>query len=725
MAKRKFLIALLLAVIVLVPYFVFNLFPPEVPYGWENNRFLSGTFDLSRQQLPPVYQEVRRWLDTQVQPGDIFRLFWLPIDPAVVSNLEFLYPDAPTFFPRFDERNYTQTIFDYMQNAPNLGWSTGLGKLLANANVKYVIVNLSANDGGGIWKQQGPISLSPWGPSYDLKYYFTGDPKAYEKFLDNQHHLRVVTQDQRFVVYENLDFVPYFSAYRSSYLVLPASALDQRIPTFSGYNYSNNLLKNGGFENGLQNWGLQGNWGVSSSSHSGNYAIEGNATGEEWIQARQDVNLPENTSYYVSGWMKAQNVDQAHLKLTFYNSTGFPILNTNPQSGKDGSWEWLHVVQAGVSPKGTSWVAILLVGGWSLDRMNPGLTWFDDISFFEGYYPNPSPIHSWAYPILMASSVGGLLSDVPTFSDRSLVVSAEVISPSSVNDESVKQIGDRSSGLILMGDARSNSTLTTWIDRFPRLIFVYEAESVLQPESGRWEHLEAPSIGIPKGIMVDGAGQATQNFFVPRNSNYTIAVHILDNGKTTLKLDNNSLGWAPFLDNSGQSNSWYQSNTVALRYGQHQMTIITNSSSTVVDKIVLLSSIATTFRLGDLAPGDSPRVNFTKISSTHYSLQLSSQGPVFILFGETYDSSWNGYDGNLRLNHDPVPFHLYWSNLYELASFGRTTVEVYFEHQESRNAIITIWGSGWILSLGYISFGYRRRIVEFARKMKSGLGKWV
>jgi hypothetical protein len=50
---------------------------------------------------------------------------------------------------------------------------------------------------------------------------------------------------------------------------------------------------------------------------------------------------------------------------------------------------------------------------------------------------------------------------------------------------------------------------------------------------------------------------------------------------------------------------------------------------------------------------------------------------------------------------------------------------VYFEHQEGRNAIITIWGAGWLLSVSYLGFGFRRRIVEFARKIKSRGRRWV
>ncbi len=718
MATRKFLVALLLVVVILAPDFVYNLYPQEVPYGWLSSRFVNGTFDLTKQALPPVYQEVRQWLNSQVKPGDIFRLFWLPIDPAVLSNIEFLYPDAPPFFPRFDERNYTQTIFDYVNNAPNFGWDTGLGKMLANANVKYVIVNLSANDGGGIWSQQGPPSLSPWGPGYDLRYFFTGDPRGYEQLLDHEQHLKPILREQHFVVYENLDFIPYFTAYRSSYFVLPENMLDQRIPNFSVYNYSIDLVQNGGFENGLHSWSLGGNWTSNSLSHSGAYSIEANKTAEGWIVARQDIAFPENASYYLSAWTRAQNVKQSHLKLTFYNSTGSPLLDTYPQTGTDGTWDWQHASEAGVSPQGTSSVAILLMGGWSLDKTNPGLTWFDDISFFNAYYPNPSPIHFWAYPTLMASSVGNLLSDIPTFDRGSLIVSTEAVSPVSITNESVKQVAQLSSGLILMGDALPNPILPTWIDQFPRLIFVYEPEAVLQPESGRWDHLKVPSIGTPAGIALTGAGHASQNFFVPRTSNYTIAIRLTTNGNVTLKVDSIELGSGLFSDNQWQSTTWYQSDNVVLGQGEHELTVITTGSSTIVEKIVMLSSTGRTFRLEDLAPGPAPIVSFSEMSPTHYSLTINAQGPLFVLFGETYDPSWNAYGGRVLLKHQAVPFHMYWSNLYIIGSSDGTTIEVYFEHQATRNTIIVIWGAGWLLSLAYVSFAYRNRAFTFLQKMK-------
>jgi hypothetical protein len=149
------------------------------------------------------------------------------------------------------------------------------------------------------------------------------------------------------------------------------------------------------------------------------------------------------------------------------------------------------------------------------------------------------------------------------------------------------------------------------------------------------------------------------------------------------------------------------------------MTVITNSSSSIVDKIVMLSSIGKTFRLQDLAPGVAPSISFSKTSSTHYALQISSEGPVFVLFGETYDASWNARIGNVVLNHQSVPFHMYWSTLYTSANLSQTKVEVNFDQQEQRNAIITIWGVGWLLSLSYVSFASRERIVRLSRKLKS------
>ncbi len=716
---KKSALVLLFFGIMIAPNFTYNIWPQMVPFGWSSKQFMTGNFDLSRHVVPSVYYEVRGWLDANVQPGDVFRVFWLPIDPTILSNLISFYPDTPVFFPRFDERNYTQVIFTYLLQAPSSGWNNGLGKLLANANVKYVVVNLSANEGGGIWKQEGPIALSPWGPAWDLNYYFTGDPKNYAKALDREQGLRLVAQEKHFLVYENLDFVAYVSTYRRALLVAPKNILDQKTPVFSVYNYSNNLVVNGGFEKGLAPWTLAGNWQVSTNAHSGNASLEGRTLEKGWIAASQDIPLKGNDGYYLSGWMRIENVKQSHVKLLFYNESGNLLLTTYPQPGTDGTKDWWYFSESGASPRGTATVTVLLMGGWSLDNTNNATTWFDDISLVEGYYPVPSPLRDSSYDILLASSMNNLISDVPGFDDGSnLIVSGDVLARNAITDERMKQFAAISSGLVFLGDAIRSQLDTEWVLQHPQLLFVYEAESVLQPQRGIWQHLEGPSFGNNQAVEVVGSGQGVQNFYVPRNSYYTITVRGTGEQNVSVKIDDENLTIVPFVDPSGRPSNWYETEGLFLTLGEHKLTLTTSGNSTAFDKIMMISSIGGPVRLADIAGGKATSLSFARLGGIQYNVRIESNGPSFIILGESFDPDWNAYANGVKLSHYALPFHMYWPNVFYLKMGGSNIVQIAFEKQGLRNETVAVWAVGWASSLAYIGYSSKGTLVRIISKPK-------
>lgn len=82
---RRILFSVILGLIVLTPTLTYNIWSNMVPYGWANQRFLVGDFDLANKVIPSVYYEVREWLDKSPQSERPFRIFWLPIDPAIHS----------------------------------------------------------------------------------------------------------------------------------------------------------------------------------------------------------------------------------------------------------------------------------------------------------------------------------------------------------------------------------------------------------------------------------------------------------------------------------------------------------------------------------------------------------------------------------------------------------------------------------------------------------------
>jgi chitinase len=69
-----------------------------------------------------------------------------------------------------------------------------------------------------------------------------------------------------------------------------------------------NILTNSGFEAGnLSGWTCS-NGAVSTSAHSGSYALAGNATASDTAQCTQSVTVVPNTTYTVSAWVRGNPV---------------------------------------------------------------------------------------------------------------------------------------------------------------------------------------------------------------------------------------------------------------------------------------------------------------------------------------------------------------------------------------------------------------------------------
>jgi hypothetical protein len=185
------------------PIFAWGFLPSSLllysPFDVRN--YIDGP-DLSRYQVPSVYEHVRDWLMEHGWNQTSFRIAWLPLDPV---RTVFTY--IPNTF--FSTEKINELVFGSLVYG-----GTNFGDLVGSFGVKYVIVNLAQQE--PVEWHQGRPRLLGWG----LKWYPIGDPNEFVKLLSRQKNLKLVENNTDFVVFENLAFVPKISIPYAKGLVL-------------------------------------------------------------------------------------------------------------------------------------------------------------------------------------------------------------------------------------------------------------------------------------------------------------------------------------------------------------------------------------------------------------------------------------------------------------------------------------------------------------------------
>jgi hypothetical protein len=172
------------------------------------------------------------------------------------------------------------------------------------------------------------------------------------------------------------------------------------------------------------------------------------------------------------------------------------------------------------------------------------------------------------------------------------------------------------------------------------------------------------------------------------------------------------------LDSGSDQLNWYESQNRFLGIGNHTLTVSASGNQTVFDKIVMISSTKGPGRLEDFAQGSSTNLEMTKIATTEYTAKITSESPAFVVLGETYHSDWNAYVNGVKLSHLPLPFQMYWSNVFFLGKSGQNLVDISFGRQVMRNTLVAFWAVGWASSLAYIGISSRSGIARMILKLK-------
>ena len=884
-SATRTIVSFTLIATILIPTSAYNVWPDN-----SSTEYMMGNLDLSSYVVPPAYNDIRLWMDENLQQNESFRIFWLPMDPAIESILMMYFHDTPSYYPRYEDKDYIQPITNYLQNAPQFGWTNGLGRLLAPAGVKYIIVNLATveNEFFPIVDHTAYPYLFSWGRSWSQSLHMAGDPVEYAKLLDREENLMVVERNEVFVIYENLDYTPFITVYDRVFFVAPKNlnqqatidqtpesqlsvyvdipnvqymnnhgglpewntiispgrvgklfpestnllitSIDFHVRENAGANvtlslflspdvgvnhvesynltipanqspdwlsvpinlewpydklfvswfahnasaqwgYDNgmpyddyycadldesdcwtrwndrpwvsvktwrdvsgaeswvkpdksvNLIRNPTFDEDTSNWSMDENWSIDRDIFSSELnTLKGVNTADCihcWISASpQSFQVKGGSSYSISGWVKLENVEQSFVRLRFIDEHGNVVAESAPLAGTDGSRDWWEFSHNGIILESAVVGNVEVFGGWSLDKTQPGETWFTNMSFYQGYHPQLSPLREnqfeWYYETVLASSSKHLIDKVPGFDGVNLMTSTTML-PFNASVKSVEQFLSIVDGVVLMGDLVETDE-TRWVAEHPLLLSLYEAESSMVPSRGLWIHTEGSTFSNNRAAMVNGTGAGSMMFFAPRNSYYDVAFRVKMPPSFYVEVDGEQVELQEFSIDEDEFR-WLEADAGLLQKGWHNLSISVDGASLILDQIVMLSNIEAPIGLEQISSSSNPQIVMHEDNAALHKIKIDSQKPVLLVMLNSYHPNWNAYIDGQKFEHYAAPIHMYWANLYRVTSAGSNSLEVMFDEQSTRNISLAICGVIWVWALGTLVFLQRTRISWYRREI--------
>lgn len=667
--------------------------PLKDPYRNVLN-FIDGV-DFSNMEVSRTIQEVSQWLFTHRKSGEFFRTLWLPQDPRFVRDLRVYDPHTFIASPELTRLVLEPLVY---------GWTDNIGNVLSSFNVKYVIVNLEM-EGVPLWGEGAP-RLRYWG----FNYYPVGSPREFIKLLDIQKDLKLIVNGTNFLIYENMKFYPYIVTYTQIFLVSPLSYLNLT-KSFKVYNYTGNMVSNPGFERGTESWMLPLEEKVSidtANKVSGNLSLRMEILKEKKAVG-QAISVEGNATYYVSGWMKIKNVKGAYVEVVFKDSSGKTIGISIIQSSISGTKDWWQFSKAIISPKNATTAILKLVGGTSYDGINPGVTWFDDIVFMNGYYPLDEPAKNWWYigdpttrgPLL--ANAPKLFSHLPGFDQsKHLLIFGDLIQSNEMFWKYLKF-----SNIVFLGDPIISNETEEVTRSAKSVSLLYEGEAALTPLNGYWKQVGGEEFSYEYASSLLGGGGTVKIFPALIDGYYKVYIRTGMAGKASIEIDGKII--AEFTGDDAHTLKWYSTPTLRLKNGYHELSISFVGESMTIDQILIFSTADENTTITDLFSSEQPEIYSRKLSETEYHISLNSNSSTFIVLGEAYHESWEAYIDGEKLEHLPT-YALGWANGFYVNSIGRNSIVITFREQEVRNILITIWAITWILLIVGLAYTLRGSI---------------
>jgi len=672
--------------------------PLKDPYRNALN-FIDGV-DFSSMTVSSTLQKVSQWLFTHRKSGDFFRTLWLPQDPTFVTDLRVYDPHTFIASPELTRLVLEPLVY---------GWTDNIGNVLSSFNVKYVIVNLEM-EGVPLWGEGAPRLIY-----LGFNYYPVGSPIKYIKLLNMQKDLKLIVNSTDFVIYQNMEFCPHIAAYTQIFLVSPLSYLNFT-KSFKVYNYTGNLLLNPNFEHGTEGWGLPLGVDISvdnTTKVSGNFSLKIETLNEE-ESVGQAISVEGNATYYVSGWMKIENVKNAFVTVAFMDSSGKTVGISIIQSSVGGTKDWWQFSKAFVSPANATTAILNLVGGKSYDGIHPGITWFDDLVFMKGYYPVNEPAKNWWYvgdpttrgPLL--ANAPKLFSYIPGFNQcRDLLIFGDLL-PS--NETFWKYLN--LSNIVFLGNPIISNETEEMAQLAKTVSLLYEAAATIIPLNGYWNLVKGRQFGYEYASFLSREGIALTSFPALMNGYYRIYIRAAIAGNASISIDGMTV--ADYTDNDSSSLKWYSTPALYLKRGYHKVFISFIGKSITIDQIIVFFATDENITLTELFSSKQPTIHYIKLSETEYRVSLNSSRPIFIVLDEAFDKGWEAYINAEKFEHLPT-YTLGWANGFYIDNIGNISIIISYKEQEIRNVLITIWAITWILliiGLAYTSRDGIKRLVN-------------
>jgi len=627
--------------------------------------------ELSEYVIPDVFYRAGYWINEQRSLEGFFRTLWLPWTYEG-AQIKLRWIDPHTFSVPLGT-GFNVPVMDYLGftlKALVDEQTQHIGALLAPVNVKYIVVNLAS-------REKGPAKSSG--------YYAYGDPKNFAKLLDEQKDVKLVVNETDFLIYKNNKFIPHVSVYEKALLVAqPLGSTSEDI----NQNLRSLLLL---------------------SSAPGFNIDKILVVFEDQLPFNERKLFLKNSDAVI---ILQDDLRKAIVNMSQYSEIKKYILVSPINSTKELFFgDNFDNDLSRWSIKG---------GNWSL--IEGKLSQSDNLLIF-GHHP---------YIVANATSRDVYVETMVT------IKSGGQLSPMIL-----LRYNDTNNFYAFLGDARDNQLIIgkmingAWVSLWNGYGFTQNINetyslgaSVIGDTLSIYLNGNYVTSVIDKdlieGRLALGTYEANVNFdyvkayqfidkaylMIPKTGWYKMATR-----STSANINGANLNFTQ-MNYGDDNNKWYESEPIYLKDGTHEVSFPYGNIK-ILDSILAFSIDSKNDTLVNFfAPKfNVANLSVQKLSETEYQVQIKADNPVFIVLGEPYHLSWNGYVSLNKLTHFTA---FLYANGFYLDKMGGTSLKIVFEKQNARNLQVTISAMAWTLllvSLSYVSKSEILRLYKLVRKL--------
>ena len=710
------------------------------PYDRESTnlaRFLTSGLEKGSTttfQVPEAYANAAAWVRAAHEEEGFFRTLWLPDNRQVQRNLLPIY-DPPSF-RKPDQPLLTRLVLEPLY----FNQTKHLGLVLGDYGVKYIVVIDPE------WEWFRWVRDTTGHPRYisvaEQGFLSAGDPEIYFGAVAQQEDLRLVHEEEGFSIFENSAFQPHVSAYSTTLVTAPFQLLQPGSASGGPVLDETDLLANGSFEDGLDDW-------VTSNDPASSYAIEQTVDGKpllrmtapqrpQYSAINQEASIRGDALYSLSTRMRGANTNRVSFQIHFRNESGESIpvggssflriwisldpgwndldFSLNPPVGAKTLFVILESEAAKTAPVGS--LGDLWVEGVHLNQVLSGLRAPTNDERFVG---TPSAGIPGLAPRL--ENVPRLLESLPFENPANtllLMGDLERAEPS--------LLAARSDAVVFLGNPNPDAPLGAWVEEANSLILLYEAESVLAPSretiGGSGSIVVAgEQYSYDSAIAVVGSGETEMEMQAPISGFYRVVV------RSSGELPQVSFaGLESVPELVGQASGdlqWYETESAFLEPGSHLVTFHHPSGEGLIDQVMVIqtplqsTSAAQFFAAADL------QLSVTQRNTGEFVASVQSDGPYALLFREAYDDGWNALGPAKELEHLAVG-PLGWANGFFSENGGDQEIVIKYAGQDTRHRAIALWMIGWVVVASWIAlFVFPKPSRPYAVPMGAALRRWI